>query len=180
MKAILLAAAVTAAVGCSTAPPAGVRVGEHKMSGEGLDAGFAPVLREPTASADSTTTTEAPTTVATTTTESTEVARPAPVGTVPNNTTPRRTTTTARPTQLAPVVHGDDFWYRLAMCESGAGASSPNIFQFMGGTAEKVGYYPGATYAEQRAMAQDWAARIHPREGTSAGWPVCWWRAGGS
>ncbi len=95
-------------------------------------------------------------------------------------TAPRRTTTTARPTQLAPVVHGDDFWWRLARCESRNGELSDNQFQFQGGTAEKVGYYPGASYEAQRAMAIDWAARIHPREGTTAGWPVCWWTAGGS
>ena len=76
-----------------------------------------------------------------------------------------------------------DFWYRLATCESGNGTGSANQFQFMGGTAEKVGYYPGASYEAQRAMAVDWAARLraegtHP--GSRSGWPECWWIAGGT
>lgn len=166
------ACAVLAAVGCSTAPPAGVRVDEHRSSGEGGGANTSRAST-PSPSPDPTTTVvETTTTEPVVVTTSTEVVRPAPVRTVPN------TTTTVRATQLAPVRHGEDFWYRLAMCESSL--TDPNYFQFMGGTAEKVGYYPGASYAEQVAMAQDWAARIHPREGTSAGWPVCWWTAGGN
>ncbi len=75
-----------------------------------------------------------------------------------------------------------DFWYDLATCESENGRTSENQFQFMGGTAEKVGYYSGASYSEQRAMAQGWAESLrsegtHP--GSSAGWPECWAIAGG-
>lgn len=180
MKALLLAAATMAAVSCASEPAAAVRVPAHKLSGEG-SSGHAYRPGPPTASDErppspgSTTTSTEPETTTTAAPEPTTTEAPyvAPV-------TTRATTTTVRPTQLAPVVHGDDFWYRLAMCESGAGASSPNIFQFMGGTAAKVGYYAGASYDEQRAMAIDWASRIHPNEGSTAGWPVCWWTAGGS
>ena len=50
----------------------------------------------------------------------------------------------------------------------------------MGGTAEKVGYYAGASYGAQKAMAQGWAATLraegtHP--GSRSGWPECWWVA---
>lgn len=176
MKALLLAGAVLATVACST-EPAAVRVEGHTTSAGGVDAGTDPGTRSPTAPADPTTTTTVPELVPSTVVVPVdpELNPPEPVA-----TTVPRTTAAVRPTQLAPVVHGDDFWFRLAMCESGAGASSPNVFQFMGGTAEKVGYYAGASYEAQRAMAIDWAARIHPREGSTAGWPVCWWEAGGA
>ncbi len=166
MKALLLASAVLAAVGCAT-EPAALRVPEHKSSSEGDAAAASAPSDEPTTVTPSIT---SPTTTTTGPEPVTTTAYVAPV-------TTRRTTTTARPTQLAPVVHDGDFWYRLATCESRNGALSPNQFQFMGGTAEKVGYYDGASYEAQRAMAIDWAARIHPNEGTSAGWPVCWWTA---
>lgn len=172
MKRLLLAGAVMSAVACSSEPSA-VIVRQHKVGTEGdtaTPAPLHPLTVTDESAATSTTTTLAPTTT---------TIEPAPATTV---ATVRRTTTStaARPTQLAPVVHDADFWYRLATCESGNGRGSANQFQFMGGTAEKVGYYPGASYEEQRAMAIDWASRIHPNEGTSAGWPECWWRAGGS
>lgn len=182
MRRLLLLAAVTAAVGCAGEPSA-VMVHEHTLSAEPESPGSSGSAdQHPLAPTDewaATSTTAAPATTAAPTTTA-EVARPAPVRTVPNTTRPA--TTVAVPAVATPTVHGADFWYRLADCESGVGATSPNIFQFMGGTAEKVGYYAGASYAEQVAMAKDWAARIHPREGTTAGWPVCWWTAlrGGS
>lgn len=169
MKALLLAGAVIATVACST-EPAALRVEEHNLS---AGTGETPTSTVP---ADSAPTTTATTPVVPPTTATTE---PAPALEVEPEPAPR-TTTTARATQTAPVVHGEDFWYRLAGCESGNGNLSANQFQFMGGTAEKVGYYSGASYEAQRAMAIDWAARIHPREGTTAGWPVCWAVAGGS
>ncbi len=137
---------------------------------------------------------------------------PVPLAEEPTTTLPEPTTTTSvapEPVEEAPVTtrttraksaptttvyeppspqsrtvggESDSFWFRLAACESENGRTSANQFQFMGGTAEKVGYYPGATYEEQRAMAQDWAARLraegtHP--GSRSGWPECWWIAGG-
>ena len=41
-------------------------------------------------------------------------------------------------------------------------------------TAAKVGIDGSEPYEEQRAAAQEWARRIHPREATTAGWPHCW------
>lgn len=129
---------------------------------------------EPPTTEQSTTTTvtEPPTTTTTEAPEPVEVATTAPPTTRARSAP--TTTVYEPPSPQSRTVQGDDFWYRLATCESGNGALSANQFQFMGGTAEKVGYYPGASYAEQKAMAQDWAARIHPNEGTNAGWPVCW------
>lgn len=97
-------------------------------------------------------------------------------------TTRSTTSTTLYASVRAPEVEPNDFWYALATCESENGRTSNNQFQFMGGTEDKVGYYDGASYEEQKAMAQGWAARLiaegtHP--GSRAGWPECWWRAGG-
>jgi hypothetical protein len=67
-----------------------------------------------------------------------------------------------------------DFWRRLANCESrdGRGGNGGGFFQMVG-----HGYRPGLSYDQQVALAQAWAAKIHPREGTTAGWPHCWWVA---
>lgn len=73
-------------------------------------------------------------------------------------------------------VQGGDFWWHLADCESGVGETSQNMFQFMGGTESKVGYHAGASYEEQKAMAQNWASRIK-NPGSTEGWPNCWWEA---
>lgn len=153
---------------------------------QGAGSTVAPTTVEPAPS-----TTEAPTTTepepTTTTAVAAQTVEEAPT-TVPT-TRARSAPTTAVYAAPAPRTtvqdsgEGADFWYRLATCESGNGSGSANQFQFMGGTAEKVGYYAGASYAEQRAMAQDWAARLraegtHP--GSTAGWPECWWIAGGA
>lgn len=152
--------------------------------------GSGPVVTTPTTGPEPTTT-QATTTEpepTTTTTVALEPVEEAPT-TVP--TTRARSAPTTVP-YVAPSPQsqttrqdggeGTDFWYRLATCESGNGAGSTNQFQFMGGTAEKVGYYAGASYSEQRAMAQDWAARLRAQgtsPGSTAGWPRCWWVAGG-
>ncbi len=123
---------------------------------------------------------------ATTTSVAPEPVEEAPVTTRTTRARSAPTTTVYEPPSPQSRTTGgedDDFWYRLATCESGNGAGSANQFQFMGGTAEKVGYYPGASYAEQKAMAQDWAARLRAQgtsPGSRAGWPECWWIAGGS
>jgi hypothetical protein len=102
--------------------------------------------------------------------------------------TPRHTTTvpTVPPTTIGrqpPASSttsnssGRDFWWWLANCESENGRTSDNQFQFMGGTERAVGYYYGAPYEEQRAMAIWWASQIPGQEGTTAGWPHCWWVA---
>lgn len=75
------------------------------------------------------------------------------------------------------AVTDGDFWRRLANCENPAGDAPGGYFQFMGTTREKVGWAPGQSYETQRAEAIWWAEQIHPREGTSAGWPHCWWVA---
>lgn len=138
------------------------------------------------------TTTEAPTTVPEPTTTTSTVPGPVEEEPVTVPTTRARSAPTTVPyeppspqsqTTRQDGGEGADFWYRLATCESGNGAGSDNQFQFMGGTAEKVGYYPGAPYVEQRAMAQDWAGRLRAQgtsPGSTAGWPVCWWQAGGA
>lgn len=69
------------------------------------------------------------------------------------------------------------FWRALANCECASGkCGGPYIgyFQFEKGTAQKVGIDGSESYAEQEAGAREWASRIKGREGTSAGWPVCW------
>jgi hypothetical protein len=101
-----------------------------------------------------------------------------------------RTTTTTRanrgsPRQRPPVAvtaapirqqvaHTAAFWRRLANCESstGTGGNGGGYFQMVG-----HGYHSGLSYDEQLVLAQAWAAKIHPREGTTAGWPHCWWVA---
>ncbi len=140
----------------------------------------------PTSAGPESTTTEPPTTLpepTTTTSTAPEAVEEAPVAT--RTTRARSAPTTVvyeAPSPQSRTVGGesDAFWSRLAACESGNGRGSANQFQFMGGTAEKVGYYPGASYEAQRAMAQDWAARLRA-EGTSpgstSGWPTCWWVA---
>lgn len=122
-----------------------------------------------------------PSTTTTSTTEALVVVSTAPAPVRPTTTLPAPVRTTVAP------VQGEDFWYRLALCESGAqnltGNGYAGYFQLGGGTAEKVGWYPDASYEAQVAMAQDWAARLRAQgtsPGSTAGWPVCWYRAGGS
>jgi hypothetical protein len=184
MKTLLLAGAVMASVACQAEPAADV--GRSTQESEG-GARSVPQPSTPP-SGPTTTTTEAPPEPSTTTTTE---AEPEPATTVASVIV-RRTTTTVEYYEPSPQSRtvgkgseppGNDFWYALATCESENGRTSANQFQFMGGTAEKVGYYTGASYAEQRAMAQGWAATLraegtHP--GSSAGWPECWWQAGGS
>lgn len=90
-------------------------------------------------------------------------------------------TTTAPEGNEGAVQTGDDaFWRRLANCEceSGrCGGAHVSFFQFSRDTARKVGIDGSESYEDQRAAAQEWARRIHPREGTTAGWPHCWWVA---
>jgi hypothetical protein len=70
-----------------------------------------------------------------------------------------------------------DFWRRLANCENPNGDAPGGYFQFMGSTRSKVGWSPDQSYEQQRSEAIWWAQQIHPREGTSTGWPQCWWVA---
>lgn len=102
----------------------------------------------------STTTTEAPTTTTTA---------------VQRTTTTRANRGTRRSTES-----GHDFWWNLANCESEVGRTSRNIFQFSSDTASKVGIDGSEPYDTQKAAAIAWAARIHPREASSSGWPTCW------
>jgi hypothetical protein len=96
-------------------------------------------------------------------------------------TTESTTTTVAARTTTTRANRGqrrsDDFWRRLAQCESEMGRTSRNIFQFSPDTAGKVGIDGSEPYDVQRAAAIRWAAIIHPGEGTIAGWPNCWWVA---
>jgi hypothetical protein len=53
----------------------------------------------------------------------------------------------------------------------------------MGGTEKKVGIDGSESYEEQKEAAKGWAAALraegtHP--GSRAGWPECWWIAGGT
>lgn len=88
-------------------------------------------------------------------------------------------------TQVAPATDGpsDAFWLRLSKgCECrdpGGCVDSGGWFQFKGDTARKAGYVPGSSYADQLAAAKRWLAKIGGRGGTTAGWPRCWWKAGG-
>ena len=108
---------------------------------------------------------ETTTTTAPPATTTTEVLRT--TTTRANRGTPRTTATGG----------GHDFWWRLANCESEVGRTSRNIFQFSPDTAAKVGIDGSESYEVQRAAAIAWAARIHPREGSTSGWPHCWWVA---
>lgn len=82
---------------------------------------------------------------------------------------------------LAPAVMDAAFWRRLANCESPDGRSGTYLgyFQFSRDTARKVGWFDGATYEQQRAMAERWLAMIGgpSRGGGRSGWPHCWWVA---
>lgn len=74
------------------------------------------------------------------------------------------------------------FWQRLSLgCESSTGdnGNGGGYFQFSPGTAKAVGYHPGMTWDQQRALADNWLARIGgpARGGTTSGWPHCWWVA---
>lgn len=136
----------------------------------------------PSLAAPTTEVTSAPT-VAPTTTEAPEppptVSEPTTAAPLPS---PRRTdppVTVARSTgtTVSATSGSSDFWYQLRLCESRDGAMSSNLYQFMGGTGEKMGIDGSEPEWEQTAAAQRWAALIHPNEGTTAGWPECWWVA---
>lgn len=73
----------------------------------------------------------------------------------------------------------DAFWRRLANCESPGGTSGQfaGYFQFSADTAKKVGYVPGMTYEQQKALAIKWLGMIHGAGGSRSGWPRCWWVA---
>lgn len=74
--------------------------------------------------------------------------------------------------------HTDAFWRRLADCENRNGDDDDGYFQFTDpDTARKAGYVRGSSYEEQKKAAIRWAHMIHPNEGTTAGWPNCWWVA---
>lgn len=90
-----------------------------------------------------------------------------------------RTATTARSAPSPPLVVDEAFWRRLANCESanGTGGNGGGYFQFSPDTARRVGYRPGMSYEEQRALAVKWLGMINGRGGSRSGWPVCWWRA---
>lgn len=81
---------------------------------------------------------------------------------------------------IPPASVDDAFWRRVANCECASGQCSngAGYFQFTDpGTARKAGYVRGSSYEEQLSAAKRWAGMIHPREGTTAGWPHCWWVA---
>lgn len=82
---------------------------------------------------------------------------------------------------LPPATMDAAFWRRLANCESADGRSGTYLgyFQFSRDTARKVGWFDGATYEQQRAMAEKWLAMIGgpSRGGGRSGWPHCWWVA---
>lgn len=176
MAKTILALSLLVGAGCSAAPT--------KTSD--------PVVVPTSTGSEPTTTTEAPVTVPEaipTTTEATPTVEEAPVTTLTTRARSAPTTTAYEPpspqsqTTRQDGGEGADFWYRLAGCESGNGRGSDNQFQFQGGTAEKVGYYFGAPYLAQRAMAIYWAGLLRAQgtsPGSTAGWPVCWWIAGGS
>lgn len=80
---------------------------------------------------------------------------------------------------VAGNLMSDAFWRRVANCESSDGRSGAFLgyFQFSRDTARKVGWFNGAGYAEQLAMAKRWLAMIGGRGGSRSGWPVCWFVA---
>ncbi len=106
---------------------------------------------------------------------------PPPVVTVPPVTVGGAgVATTSPPPPPVESSRDDAFWRRLADCECASGRCGGvhvSYFQFSADTALKVGIDGSEPYEEQRAAAVEWARRIHPREGTSAGWPHCWWVA---
>jgi hypothetical protein len=72
---------------------------------------------------------------------------------------------------------GGDFWRALANCESPDGRSGRYLgyFQFHPNTWQATGGGDLGSYEHQKTRAQQWAAKVDP--GSTAGWPVCWWRA---
>lgn len=82
---------------------------------------------------------------------------------------------------LPPPTMDAAFWRRLANCESADGRSGRYLgyFQFSRDTARKVGWFDGASYEQQQAMAERWLAMIGgpSRGGGRSGWPRCWWVA---
>lgn len=106
----------------------------------------------------------------------TTTVAPTTTTTIKRHITITKTINTAPRSQLGT---GGDFWRRLANCESADGHSGTYIgyFQFSRDTAKKVGITGSESYDTQVAAAQKWASIIHPREGTTAGWPHCWWVA---
>ena len=147
MKALLLAGAVLATVACSS-EPAAVVAHEHKLSGEGVDAGFAPGTQSPTASPGPSTSEPVTTTTAapgpeptTTTTEAPEVT-----------TTTRRTTSTVyeppspqgRTTGSGAEPPAGDMpavMNRIAGCESGSGPNSPGSYTAQNPRSSASGRY---------------------------------------
>jgi hypothetical protein len=116
-----------------------------------------------------------PTTTTTAPAPPVTVAAPAP------HPARQRASRSAAPVAAPSAVPGGDFWRRLANCESSDGRSGTYLgyFQFSRDTAAKVGYRAGMSYEEQRALAIKWLGMIGGRGGSTSGWPVCWWRAGG-
>jgi hypothetical protein len=104
---------------------------------------------------------------------------------LPTTSTLLPTTTTTRPPPpptTIPVIVDAAFWARLGPgCESstGTGGNGGGFFQFSPDTAKRVGYHAGLSYEDQRALAVKWLGMIGGRGGSRAGWPVCWWIAGG-
>lgn len=115
----------------------------------------------------------------TTTSSSATTTSTLPPTTTTTTTPPAPPTTVRRP---APVIVDAAFWARLGPgCESstGTGGNGGGFFQFSPDTAKRVGYHAGLSYEEQRTLAVKWLGMIGGRGGSRAGWPVCWWRAGG-
>lgn len=118
------------------------------------------------------------------TTKPSPLASPAPreltpeeVTTLPPTTsTALRTTTThtSRSRVRVQQPSGDDFWRRLANCESSDGRSGQFLgyFQFSRDTAAKVGIDGSESYETQRAAAESWSHQVNPS--STAGWPHCW------
>lgn len=100
--------------------------------------------------------------------------RPAPPRVVEHAAPPRASRASA------PARMDAAFWLRLSKgceCRTGDCANSGGYFQFKGSTARKVGYRPGMSYEEQRALAEKWLGMIGGNGGGSSGWPHCWWVA---
>lgn len=111
-------------------------------------------------------------------------ARPAPPARASRGGRPSRPQAPPAPARGGgAAIQGGDFWRRLANCECASGhCHGPYVgyFQFSHDTAAKVGIDGSESYEEQLAAAQRWLGMIGGRGGSRSGWPVCWWKAGGS
>lgn len=149
--------------------PDGVNVSPSTITSE-------PLQESSTTTLAPTTTTEMSTTTITAIPTTREIAEGA--------STPRSTTSIAPYASLAPSDgEPDDFWYALRTCESGNGLTSDNLYQFMGGTDEKVGIDGSEPEVVQTQAAKSWANALRAEgvsPGSNAGWPECWWIAGGN